>query len=1113
MLCKPSRSSVRLIPTLFVFVGICLAGVIWLGLSSTHAATPEESLTPSYQIELVPDQMTLSGDVTTRDNCVDPTVCSWLEGTPIGTIMLGVDPTSPLTTDWDGGSAIVEVPLDDIPSPRVFVLKLSWPDRDGKGLHSPERYRMGTITFDGHPIWGKRTTQLSTFDDYYAAEHEPILTTIVVKQSGTYTLKFDVPARTAWDLSQIELNAYPYPATIRGIGYSPFRDCQFPNPAGISQPSTEEMEEDLFRLLHTANAIRTYSATGVNGQIPALANAIGLPVFAGAWMDYPRTTIAQDDAELQALIDLACTTDLEGGIVGNEYYLRHRTTGDINYLLQAIRRVKNGVRDKCGRDLPVTTAEIDNLIFTWNNLNDFEPEIDPAYRPIFDEIDFVMVHIYPFWNGMPIDGSATFTVKRYKAIQELIEREYPGQNKWIVIGETGWPSGGAPNGAAVPNPENQRRFLLEFLSLAEQENVEYMYFDAFDELWKIEEPGRVGQNWGYSYSDRTAKHNFYGVLLPMEQVFPYQVYLPYIAKQASASMSYSSIDFGAEDTLPHNPIQSSSTLPFPVYTEWPAGPEGFVPSGWMGDIENIGMFECDRTDPHGGELAIRASLSTTGTLGWSGVYWQHPENNWGDDPEGGVDLSSANKLTFWAKGENGGEKIRFFAGGVGAASDPYPDSLRPAVSTGFIQLEKNWQQYMINLVGQDLSNVVGGFGWAADRCANPSGATFYLDDIVFEFDPTLPPLPAPGPVFPVYTDAAAQSNHYFPTGWMGDGEVPGRMSLTECWTSNPHSGQTSIRIAYTTVISGWSGIYWQHPENNWGDRPGGFDLSGTNKLTFWAKGQNGGEKIRFFVGGIGTDSDPYPDSLRPEISTGFVQLQSSWQQYTINLVGQDLSKVVGGFGWATDQCANPTGATFYLDDIVFDHEPGLLPPPGPSPVFPIYTDAAAQSNHYFPTAWMGDGEVPGRVSLTECWTNNPHSGQTAIRVAYTDKVIGWAGIEWVHPAENWGDRPGGFDLSGADRLTFWARSDTPNAKVKFLIGGIGYPVDYQGNADCSNPEGSFPDSVCPKIEQTETLSSTWTKYTIPLPQSRDLGKVVGGFGWVAEDEVTFYLDDIVYEFD
>ena len=34
-----------------------------------------------------------------------------------------------------------------------------------------------------------------------------------------------------------------------------------------------------------------------------------------------------------------------------------------------------------------------------------------------------------------------------------------------------------------------------------------------------------------------------------------------------------------------------------------------------------------------------------------------------------------------------------------------------------------------------------------------------------------------------------------------------------------------------------------------------------------------------------------------------------------------------------------------------------------------------------------------------------------------------------------------------------------------------------------------------------------------LPQGRNLQKVLGGFGWVANAPVTFYLDDILYEFD
>jgi hypothetical protein len=98
-------------------------------------------------------------------------------------------------------------------------------------------------------------------------------------------------------------------------------------------------------------------------------------------------------------------------------------------------------------------------------------------------------------------------------------------------------------------------------------------------------------------------------------------------------------------------------------------------------------------------------------------------------------------------------------------------------------------------------------------------------------------------------------------------------------------------------------------------------LSWANKLTFWARGANGDEKIRFFVGGIGTDQDPYPDSLRPAVTTGFITLDSAWRQYTIDLRGKDLAHLVGGVGWVTDRADSPGGATFYLDDIQFEAGP------------------------------------------------------------------------------------------------------------------------------------------------------------------------------------------------
>lgn len=728
------KSSTRLCLSLSFFVGVFLSVVLLLGLQTSQANKPETltSVCTIETIELVPDQLTLTGDAATVTKTVGYCTQPWLSDVPTGTIILGVDPTFCDPASWNGGSATTEVFLEDVYSPTVLVLELSWPDGEGRGLHSPDRNQRGTITFDGRPLWGKRTTRLSASADlyytgashYYATEHESILTTIVVTQSAMHTLTISVSARTAWDLSQITLSAYPYPTTTQGIGYSPFRDCQYSG--GDLQPSIQDVEEDLFRLFHTSSAVRTYSSGGINGQIPALANEIGLPVFAGAWIDADlnyeeNEDELEDDAQVQALIDLACTTDLEGVIVGNEYYLRHRSSEHVDYLLQRIQQVRNGIT-ACGRDVPITTAEIDNLMFDWDNLNDFEPAVNATYRKILDEIDFVMVHIYPFWNGMPIDGAAAFTVNRYKAMQALVEQEYPGRDKWLIIGEAGWPSDGAPNLSAVPSPRNQRQYMLEFLPLARQEGVEFMYFDAFDELWKIEEPGRVGQHWGYSHTDRTAKYHFYGVLLPVEQLpsppppLSHAVYLPLVSNSGS-----------------------SDGTKFYIYSEWPAGPGHFVPSGWMGNIGGISMFECDRCDPHSGEMAVRFSFSPNGGVPWAGVYWQYPENNWGEDPGGGIDLSWADRLTFWARSDTPNARVTFLIGGIGYPVDyqgnadcsnpsaPYPDSVCPKIKQT-ATLSSVWTKYTIHLPqSRDLSSVIGGFGWVTE-----SPITFYLDDIVYE---------------------------------------------------------------------------------------------------------------------------------------------------------------------------------------------------------------------------------------------------------------------------------------------------------------------------------------------------------------------------------------------
>ena len=113
--------------------------------------------------------------------------------------------------------------------------------------------------------------------------------------------------------------------------------------------------------------------------------------------------------------------------------------------------------------------------------------------------------------------------------------------------------------------------------------------------------------------------------------------------------------------------------------------------------------------------------------------------------------------------------------------------------------------------------------------------------------------------FYVFFDKGSRENHYVPSGFMPNGKC---LALDDSWKENCKSGDTCIKIIYDLECSRrdqkWAGIYWLNPPNNWGNRKGGFSLTGAQKLTFWARGEKGGEQIQeFTVGGI---SGNYADS-------------------------------------------------------------------------------------------------------------------------------------------------------------------------------------------------------------------------------------------------------------
>ncbi len=498
---------------------------------------------------------------------------------------------------------------------------------------------------------------------------------------------------------------------IHGLAYSPYRDCQSADT--LDQPTLNDVKQDLQIISGMANGIRTYSSTGINAEIPAIARQMGLRVSAGAWLGKDKEA---NEREIQGLIDIAQKVDLDSVIVGNEVLLR----GDLSEdeLLDYIGRVKKAV------NVPVTTAEIGGVLL--------------AHPRVMAAVDYEMVHLYPFWDGTPIDGAAQAVIDQYHYIQQK------SNGKRVVIGETGWPSAGPVNKEAVPSPENQIRFVKEFLALALSDNVDFYYFDAFNEMWKNE--GGVGSNWGLLYANRTFKSDVQSVMISYNVTpQPYTGGNGMSATSEGTPLPNPGGSSGMSTTAEVTPSSVGSS-DFYVYSNFEDLQNHFAPGGWMGDRSAIKLNTCWTEGQTWPKSVIQVSYtpSENDVNGWAGVYWLQPDGNWGIIPNAGFDLSKYKQLIFRARAEVSGTQIKFFVGGVSQNANapqiplPYPSSIKTPIfaqeaapKDGFINLTDSWQEYHINLTGADLHNVIDGFGWAAERARTPEGAIFYLDDIRF----------------------------------------------------------------------------------------------------------------------------------------------------------------------------------------------------------------------------------------------------------------------------------------------------------------------------------------------------------------------------------------------
>ncbi|MBR1155392.1 beta-(1-6) glucans synthase [Bradyrhizobium sp. JYMT SZCCT0428] len=257
-------------------------------------------------------------------------------------------------------------------------------------------------------------------------------------------------------------------AKLQCVSYAPFRDAQTPL-IPTTHIGADQIAQDLAQLAKITDCVRTYSIENGLDQVPALAAKVGLKVIQGIWLSSNQIKNAS-----QIAITVGLTKQYPGVItalvVGNEVLLRGEMTA--SDLAAHIRSVRAQV------SIPVTYADV------W--------EFWLRNREIYDAVDFVTIHILPYWEDMPV--RAKFAASHVDSIRKRIAVAFPG--KEILIGETGWPSAGRMREGALPSRTNQARVVSEILDLAKREGFRVNLIEAYDQPWKRQLEGTVGGYWG-----------------------------------------------------------------------------------------------------------------------------------------------------------------------------------------------------------------------------------------------------------------------------------------------------------------------------------------------------------------------------------------------------------------------------------------------------------------------------------------------------------------------------------------------------------------------------------------------------------------------------------------
>ena len=415
---------------------------------------------------------------------------------------------------------------------------------------------------------------------------------------------------------------------------------------------------------------------------------------------------------------------------------------------------------------------------------------------------------------------------------------------------------------------------------------------------------------------------------------------------------------------------------------------------------------------------------------------------------------------------------------------------------------------------------------------------------------TLPPAP-PNDAADVFIDA-------FGAGTDFQAFAGSNVAALEIDTSVRHAGTASLKVTVP------------NPGDPFGEWSGGAfttslarDLSGYNALTFWAKSS---VPTTLNVAGIANDNTGTSKYSAEVVN---IPLTTTWTKYTIPIpLPEKLSSEKGLFYFAESPeggqghvlwfddiifeslatVADPrpalavpsvdalTGATFPIPgtrttfrvdgaDLVVEHQPGYFTFASSDETVAMITDGEIHvigEGTATVTAWLGTIPASGEITVNSVGTGAVFidnftegidfqafagSNLGALATDTVERHAGAASLRVTVPSP--GDPAGAWaggavttsnarDLSGYNALTFWAKSSVPTT---LDVAGLGN--DNTGTSRYDAEWRNIP------------LTTTWTKYTIPIPLPEKLTSEQGLFFFAEGPEGAsghvVWFDDITFE--